>query len=67
MSTGLRDCPRHNETDLLKRMAGFKVDQGMLLRNGMREYSFVRTATRAAREGAGSLDAAPDLHSLRRP
>jgi hypothetical protein len=42
VSTALRDCPRHNESDLLKRMAGFKVDQGMLLRNGMREYSFVR-------------------------
>jgi hypothetical protein len=41
-SKTLRDCPRHNEPDLLKRMAGFKVERGMLLRNGMREYSFVR-------------------------
>jgi hypothetical protein len=42
LSSGLRDCPRHNEPDLLKRMAGFRVERGMLLRNGMREYSFVR-------------------------
>jgi len=41
-STGVRDNARHTEPDLLKRLAGFKVDQGMLLRNGMREYSFVR-------------------------
>ena len=42
LSPGMRACPRHNEADLLKRMAGFKVERGMLLRNGMREYSFVR-------------------------
>jgi hypothetical protein len=42
LSSGQRDCPRHNEPDLLKRMAGFRVERGMLLRNGMREYSFVR-------------------------
>ena len=44
-SAGIRACPRHSESDLLKRLAGFKVDQGMLLRNGMREYSFVREET----------------------
>ena len=38
----MRDCPRHNEPEILKRMAGFKVERGMLLRNGMREYAFVR-------------------------
>jgi hypothetical protein len=42
-SKSVRACPRHNEPDLLKRMAGFKVEKGMLLRNGMREYSLVRT------------------------
>jgi hypothetical protein len=42
LSKGMRECPRHNEPDLLKRMAGFKVERGMLLRNGMREYAFVR-------------------------
>jgi hypothetical protein len=41
-SKAMRDCPRHNEPDLLRRMAGFKVERGMLLRNGMREYAFVR-------------------------
>jgi hypothetical protein len=45
VSSGLRDCPRHNEPDLLKRMVGFKVERGMLLRNGIREYSFVRDET----------------------
>jgi len=47
-SKGLRDCPRHNEPDLLKRIAGFKVERGMLLRNGMREYSFVRDEASAS-------------------
>ena len=42
LTKGLRDCPRHNEPEILKRMAGFKVERGMLLRNGMREYAFVR-------------------------
>jgi hypothetical protein len=42
-SKAMCPCPRHNEGDLLRRMAGFKVDRGMLLRNGMREYSLVRT------------------------
>jgi hypothetical protein len=41
-SKAMRDCPRHSEPDLLKRMAGFKVERGMLLRNGMRECVFVR-------------------------
>jgi hypothetical protein len=50
VSPGLRDCPRHNEPDLLKRMAGFKVERGMLLRNGMREYSFVREEAPTAAE-----------------
>jgi hypothetical protein len=57
LSNGLRDCPRHNESDLLKRMAGFKVERGMLLRNGMREYSFVREGVPPA-AGAKSAGAA---------
>ncbi|HEX2464838.1 MAG TPA: hypothetical protein VHR17_09435 [Thermoanaerobaculia bacterium] len=48
LSPGQRDCPRHSEPDVLKRMAGFKVERGMLLRNGMREYSFVRDEASAA-------------------
>ena len=54
LSAGQRDCPRHNEPDLLKRMAGFKVDRGMLLRNGMREYSFVRDEAAASAATAAS-------------
>ncbi len=42
VSRGLRDSPRHKEIDLVKRMAGFKVERAMLLRNGIQEYSFVR-------------------------
>lgn len=42
LASGLRDCPRHTEAEILKRMAGFSVERGMLLRNGMREYSFAR-------------------------
>jgi hypothetical protein len=48
LTSALRDCPRHSEPDLLRRMAGFKVEQGMLLRNGMREYAFVRDEASAA-------------------
>jgi hypothetical protein len=46
-SKAVRDCPRHNEPDLLKRMAGFRAERGMLLRNGMRECVFVRDAASA--------------------
>lgn len=55
LSAGVRDCPRHNEPDILKRMAGFKVERGMQLRNGMREYSFVRdeVTVAAAPKSAG--------------
>jgi hypothetical protein len=48
LTKGLRDCPRHNEPEILKRMAGFKVERGMLLRNGMREYAFVRDPSAAS-------------------
>ena len=41
VSRGLRDCPRHREIDLVKRMAGFQVERAMLLRNGIQEYSFI--------------------------
>ena len=38
-----RDSPRHKEPDVLGKMTGFKVEAGMLLRHGMREYCFVLT------------------------
>ncbi|MDX1382052.1 MAG: class I SAM-dependent methyltransferase [Thermoanaerobaculia bacterium] len=41
VSRGLRDCPRHKEVDLVRRMGGFQVERAMLLRNGVQEYSFV--------------------------
>jgi hypothetical protein len=55
-SPGLRDCPRHNESDLLKRLAGFKVERGMLLRNGIREYSLVRNEAAATSAGKAAGD-----------
>ena len=42
LTSAQRDCPRHTEAEILKRMAGFRVERGMLLRNGMREYCFAR-------------------------
>ena len=60
LTTALRDCPRHNEPDLLRRMAGFKVERGMLLRNGMREYAFVRDETSVA---AGEAEPQPATSS----
>jgi len=57
LSTGVRDCPRHNESDLLKRMTGFKVERGMLLRNGMREYTFVREEASGAGAAVGTAGA----------
>jgi hypothetical protein len=48
LSKAVRDCPRHSEPDLLKRMPGFRAEGGMLLRNGMRECVFVRDESSAA-------------------
>ena len=52
VSHSLRDCPRHKEIDLVKRMAGFEVEHTMLLRNGMQEYSFILETPSAARAPA---------------
>jgi hypothetical protein len=61
VSAALRDCPRHNEPDLLKRLTGFKVERGMLLRNGMREYSLVREEVAVAGNGAVQSAAVNEL------
>lgn len=55
VSRGLRDSPRHNEGELVRRMKGFRVERAMLLRNGMQEYSFVvdRGAAEKAPAAAG--------------
>ncbi len=36
-----RESPRHNEHDLLPRLAGFEVETSLLLRGGMQEYGFL--------------------------
>jgi hypothetical protein len=43
-SDQVREAPRYTPRDLAQMMAGFRVQQSFLLKNGIQEYLFVRAA-----------------------
>lgn len=49
LSSGLRESPRHKEPDLIERMRTFQVEDCLLLRHGMREYTFAHIDAQPAR------------------